>query len=362
MIKRMLSYVVVAGIGATMLAACGTPSDKDAGHELVTRVPVTYEAPAQPTAAETATDAGGGETASVTLLVMDIYFDPADFSIATGATLVLDASGAAAPHNFEVAALGIDVDIAPGEVKEIVIEGAPGTYDYICNVPGHKEAGMVGKMTITEAGAAAAPAAAAEATAEPTAEVALEPLPTAFTIATVDDKSFDPRELTIPADVEVTLTLDNTTGTSTHNLTIADLKVDIDVAAGAKMDVVVVAPVGRYEFSSAEGMDKMAGMLGVIVAVDAPAMASAITIGAYDIYFDPATFEITADTSTTIIIDATSAAAPHNFAIDALGIDVDVAAGEKVEVIIDAPAGTYDFYCNVPGHKEAGMVGVLTVK
>ncbi|MGI8484578.1 MAG: plastocyanin/azurin family copper-binding protein [Thermomicrobiales bacterium] len=29
---------------------------------------------------------------------------------------------------------------------------------------------------------------------------------------------------------------------------------------------------------------------------------------------------------------------------------------------MNAKAGTYQYYCSVPGHKEAGMVGKLTVK
>jgi uncharacterized cupredoxin-like copper-binding protein len=53
---------------------------------------------------------------------------------------------------------------------------------------------------------------------------------------------------------------------------------------------------------------------------------------------------------------------PHNFSIDELGISVDVAAGEEGEATINAAPGTYEFYCNVPGHREAGMVGTLTVQ
>ncbi len=51
----------------------------------------------------------------------------------------------------------------------------------------------------------------------------------------------------------------------------------------------------------------------------------------------------------------------HKFAIDALGIDVDIQPGATEEVVINAPAGEYEYYCNVPGHKQAGMVGTLTV-
>jgi uncharacterized cupredoxin-like copper-binding protein len=52
---------------------------------------------------------------------------------------------------------------------------------------------------------------------------------------------------------------------------------------------------------------------------------------------------------------------PHNFSIDELGISVDIAPGATEETVINAPAGEYEYYCNVPGHKQAGMVGTLTV-
>lgn len=87
----------------------------------------------------------------------------------------------------------------------------------------------------------------------------------------------------------------------------------------------------------------------------------AITIVSFDIYFEPADFTVSADTPTTIILP-NEGAAPHNFAIDELDISVDLAPGETKEVVIDAPAGEYEFYCNVPGHREAGMVGTMTVE
>ena len=58
---------------------------------------------------------------------------------------------------------------------------------------------------------------------------------------------------------------------------------------------------------------------------------------------------------------ANDGVAPHNFSIDELGIDIDLPAGETQETVINAPAGEYEYYCNVPGHKEAGMVGKLIV-
>lgn len=39
-----------------------------------------------------------------------------------------------------------------------------------------------------------------------------------------------------------------------------------------------------------------------------------------------------------------------------------VANGDVSEVTVDLKPGTYTFYCSVPGHREGGMQGKLTVK
>jgi plastocyanin len=40
----------------------------------------------------------------------------------------------------------------------------------------------------------------------------------------------------------------------------------------------------------------------------------------------------------------------------------DLIAQGKTSTAVELPAGTYDFYCTVPGHREAGMAGTLQVK
>jgi plastocyanin len=52
---------------------------------------------------------------------------------------------------------------------------------------------------------------------------------------------------------------------------------------------------------------------------------------------------------------------PHTFTIDALGIDLTVPASGEDQLTIILPPGTYTFYCDIPGHPEAGMVGELVV-
>jgi uncharacterized cupredoxin-like copper-binding protein len=53
----------------------------------------------------------------------------------------------------------------------------------------------------------------------------------------------------------------------------------------------------------------------------------------------------------------------HSFDIDALDIHVQLPANSTTAVAIKpTAAGSLEFYCAVPGHREAGMVGTITVR
>ena len=53
---------------------------------------------------------------------------------------------------------------------------------------------------------------------------------------------------------------------------------------------------------------------------------------------------------------------PHNIVIDGKGKGAVVQNGGVSEFSADFDPGTYTYYCSVPGHREGGMQGRLTVK
>lgn len=87
---------------------------------------------------------------------------------------------------------------------------------------------------------------------------------------------------------------------------------------------------------------------------------SGITIQMHDIFFDPAEFSLPADTASDVSF-VNEGAAVHDFTIDALEVHITLNPGESGSVTINAPAGDYEYYCSIPGHKDAGMFGTLTV-
>ncbi|MCC7021876.1 MAG: cupredoxin domain-containing protein, partial [Thermomicrobiales bacterium] len=85
-----------------------------------------------------------------------------------------------------------------------------------------------------------------------------------------------------------------------------------------------------------------------------------VVIEMYDIYFSPTKVKIPADTDVKLIF-RNEGEALHNFQLKFKNsdIDVDVEPGATGEAVVNLPKGSYKFLCNVPGHKQAGMTGVL---
>lgn len=85
-------------------------------------------------------------------------------------------------------------------------------------------------------------------------------------------------------------------------------------------------------------------------------------VEAGDLWFRPADVTVTSSGSSTIRLE-NSGRVVHNLTIDELGLEIVVTArGTGEAVLVDPVPGTYEFYCSVSGHREAGMVGTLTVE
>lgn len=86
-----------------------------------------------------------------------------------------------------------------------------------------------------------------------------------------------------------------------------------------------------------------------------------VTIHAKDIQFDTTsiTAKVGQQVNVTYINDG---ALDHSFVIDGLVAEQTVAPGKTITFsFAPTAAGTLVFYCGIPGHKDAGMHGQLTV-
>jgi plastocyanin len=108
---------------------------------------------AQATPEQTAAPAKASETLDVTSPVSgELKFDPSDLSAKAG-TLEIDYDNpSTVPHSIALAdesgAILDESQIGANETFTVTADVKPGTYVYYCTVPGHRESGMEGKLTV----------------------------------------------------------------------------------------------------------------------------------------------------------------------------------------------------------------------
>jgi plastocyanin len=89
--------------------------------------------------------------AEVRIVSTEFGYAPANVMVIAGraVTLVLDNSGAETEHDLVVSAYGFRVQARAGETarKSTVFE-KPGEYEYSCDLPGHRDAGMKGTLIV----------------------------------------------------------------------------------------------------------------------------------------------------------------------------------------------------------------------
>ncbi len=72
---------------------------------------------------------------------------------------------------------------------------------------------------------------------------------------------------------------------------------------------------------------------------------------------------ITVPTGTVQFVVTNTGAVEHSFVIDALKVKSQtITPGKTVTFTAIVKAGTYQVYCDVPGHKDIGMVATLAAK
>lgn len=86
--------------------------------------------------------------------------------------------------------------------------------------------------------------------------------------------------------------------------------------------------------------------------------ATAVTVEAGDLFFAPETLNVSTE-GAAITLDNIGLV-EHNLVIDEIGLEIYVDVNETATETVVLSPGSYDFYCSIPGHREAGMEGVIT--
>lgn len=128
----------VAAALALVLAACGGPS-APAGQA----GPEESHGEGHQAQEEVAEPVEGAPEVSVTAL--DIDFEPATLELTAGEPVnVTVVNDGGILHDFTLEEAGVHVNVEPGQsATTAVTVDEPGSYQAICTVPGHEDAGMV---------------------------------------------------------------------------------------------------------------------------------------------------------------------------------------------------------------------------
>lgn len=97
------------------------------------------------------------------------------------------------------------------------------------------------------------------------------------------------------------------------------------------------------------------------VAADPSPGAEEVRVTAGDFSFSPSVVRVPAGGTVNLVL-VNDGALPHDVTIPDLGFSLPVAPGTSASAALSVTrSGNYRFFCSVPGHREAGMTGLLEV-
>jgi plastocyanin len=139
MTRRILLLMLAVVALSLAVAACGGDDDDEAD---------------EPAAEETTGDTTGGGGGTTLELAADpggaLAFDQTELTAPAGEVTIHLTNDAQIPHNVEVEGNGVEEvsDTITGSDTSLTLTLEPGEYEFYCAVPGHREGGMEGTLTV----------------------------------------------------------------------------------------------------------------------------------------------------------------------------------------------------------------------
>ncbi len=98
-------------------------------------------------------------------------------------------------------------------------------------------------------------------------------------------------------------------------------------------------------------------------ALYAGAAAQKVTVVAKEFAYTPNKITVKAGQPVQLVLD-NKGVIEHDFVVDKFKVKMGTIQPGKTGTVTFTPnaKGTFEFYCSVPGHKEAGMKGTLVVQ
>jgi plastocyanin len=141
--NRLIWWAIGGAVGTAAVVALAVLT------LIVSRPEPAPNGPAQPPSAATPGESSGSGPAALTLVATEFAFEPPAAIGATEVEITLENQGAVL-HNLVIEGVeGFILEAGPGAVSTGTVQLGTGTYTFFCNVPGHRQAGMEGRLTIS---------------------------------------------------------------------------------------------------------------------------------------------------------------------------------------------------------------------
>ena len=144
--------LALAAAALLALAGCGSSSSKSTSSE---STPATPPATQTSTGTSSAPATGGGATSQLSLGTNpegQLKFDKSTLSAKAGKVSIAYTNDSPIEHNLTIeSSSGSKLGATPtftGGAKTLSVTLKPGTYKFFCSVPGHRQAGMEGTLTV----------------------------------------------------------------------------------------------------------------------------------------------------------------------------------------------------------------------
>ncbi len=134
----------VAGCGGSSSSSSSSTSSSPSKSAAASAPSPSTSAPA-PTAAV-------GETVHLSAVPGRLAFNTKSLKAKAGTVTLSMSNPSTFPHGISVEGHGVDKDghvVQQGGTSAVTVKLTPGTYTFYCPVPGHRQAGMQGTLTVT---------------------------------------------------------------------------------------------------------------------------------------------------------------------------------------------------------------------
>ena len=142
----MRAMLIALIVGAAVIAGCGGDDNKESA-----ATPTATQAPADDSGGSSSSSGAGATVKFSAPADGSLKFDQKDATAKAGKVTVDFANPSSTPHGVEIDGNGVEEKtetVTSGDAPPITVDLKPGTYEFYCPVPGHKEAGMKGTLTV----------------------------------------------------------------------------------------------------------------------------------------------------------------------------------------------------------------------